>query len=68
MKSISQILNGPLGNLKYLGAVGTEAMPKVWIILWVNRTSEVGSFHGLINISPPILIYKHYHFVSGTMV
>lgn len=62
MKSICQTLNGPLGSLKYLGAVMNRLL---WIVFW---TSRVGIFCGLVHISPPILIHECCHFFSRPMV
>ena len=38
---------------------GTDRFPK--FIFWLSGTSRIGTFCGL-NISPPILIHKHYNF------
>ena len=59
MKSICQTLNGPLGSLKMSGS-NTNSLP--WVVLWTNGTSEVGTFCGLVNLSPPILIHEGYCF------
>lgn len=40
-----------------------DRLPRV--VLWTDRTRKVGTFCSPINISPPILIHKCYHFISG---
>lgn len=64
MKSICQNLNGPLDNLKCLGAVRT-GFPELYF--GEVGQVEVGTFCSLI-ISPSILIHECDHFVSGPMV
>lgn len=66
-ESMRHISNGPLGNLKFkMSGDNGDRLPRVR--LSTGRSSKVGTFHDLINIFPPILIHKCYHFLSGPIV